>query len=126
MMPALYETMTVEISGDGVGLRFYGEHKKFAGFTSVYEESTDDVEASAETTLPQLAEGDRITVEDVESEQHFTQPPSRYTEASLVRALEEKGIGRPSPTRRPSPPSSPEDMSAAKSAGCIPRSWGAW
>jgi len=79
-----------------VGLRFYGEHKKFAGFTSVYEEGTDDEVASSETTLPQLSEGDAVSVEDVSSEQHFTQPPSRYTEASLVRALEEKGIGRPS------------------------------
>ena len=96
MMPALYETQTLDITGGGVGLRFYGEHKKFAGFTSVYEEGTDDEVASSETTLPQLKEGDAVTVEDVESEQHFTQPPSRYTEASLVRALEEKGIGRPS------------------------------
>ena len=96
MNPAVYETMTMELTADGVGLRFYGEHKKFAGFTSVYEESTDDEVASTETTLPQLKEGDAVTVEDVVSEQHFTQPPSRYTEASLVRALEEKGIGRPS------------------------------
>ena len=96
MEPALYETMTLDLAGDGVALRFYGEHKKFAGFTSVYEESTDDVVASSETTLPQLKEGEAVTVEDVISEQHFTQPPSRYTEASLVRALEEKGIGRPS------------------------------
>ena len=96
MMPALYETMTMDISGDGIGLRFYGEHKKFAGFTSVYEESTDEETASSETALPQLREGDAISAEDVISEQHFTQPPSRYTEASLVRALEEKGIGRPS------------------------------
>lgn len=96
MMPALYETQTLEITGDGVGLRFYGEHKKFAGFTSVYEESIDDVETSTETSLPTLQEGDQLTLDDVESEQHFTQPPSRYTEASLVRALDEKGIGRPS------------------------------
>lgn len=96
MMPALYETMTMEIAGSGVVMRFYGEHKSFAGFTSVYEESTDDAVASAETTLPQLAEGDAVTLADVSSEQHFTQPPSRYTEASLVRMMEEKGIGRPS------------------------------
>ncbi len=96
MKPALYETMTMELTGDGVGLRFYGEHKKFAGFTSVYEESLDDEVASTETALPQLKAGDAVTVDDVISEQHFTQPPSRYTEASLVRALEEKGIGRPS------------------------------
>ncbi len=96
MMPALYETMTMEIAGSGVVMRFYGEHKSFAGFTSVYEESTDDAVASAETTLPQLSEGDAVTLADVSSEQHFTQPPSRYTEASLVRMMEEKGIGRPS------------------------------
>ena len=96
MMPALFETMTMEIAGDGVGLRFYGEHKKFSGFTSVYEEGTDDEIVSSETVLPQMSEGDPVLVSDVESEQHFTQPPSRYTEASLVRALEEKGIGRPS------------------------------
>ena len=96
MMPALYETQTVEITGGDVSLRFYGEHKRFAGFTSIYEEGTDEEVTSSETTLPTLKEGDVITVENVESQQHFTQPPSRYTEASLVRALEEKGIGRPS------------------------------
>ena len=96
MKPAAYETMTMDVSGSGVMLRFYGEHKKFAGFTSIYEEGTDDEIQSSETTLPLLKEGDAVTVEDVNSEQHFTQPPSRYTEASLVRALEEKGIGRPS------------------------------
>ena len=96
MMPAVYDTMTMDITGSGIGLRFYGEHKRFAGFTSVYEEGTDEDVASTETTLPQLKEGDAAIVDDVESEQHFTQPPSRYTEASLVRALEEKGIGRPS------------------------------
>ncbi len=96
MMPALYDTLTMEIGGNGVGLRFYGEHKKFPGFTSVYEEGSDEDAQSSETTLPQMKEGDPVVVEDVESHQHFTQPPSRYTEASLVRALEEKGIGRPS------------------------------
>ena len=96
MNPAVYETMTMEISGDGVALRFYGEHKKFAGFTSLYEESTDEMVESAETALPQLKEGDPVTIEEVQTKQHFTQPPSRYTEGSLVRVLEEKGIGRPS------------------------------
>ena len=72
MMPALYETMTMEIAGDGIGLRFYGEHKKFPGFTSVYEEGTDDELVSAETVLPQMKEGDAVLVDDVESEQHFT------------------------------------------------------
>lgn len=97
MTPALYDTETAEITGeDGVVLRFYGEHKKFAGFTSVYEEGTDDEVVSIETTLPLLSVGDAAALDDASAEQHFTQPPARYTEASLVHALEEKGIGRPS------------------------------
>ena len=97
MTPALYDTETAEITGaDGVVLRFYGEHKKFAGFTSVYEEGTDEEVVSTETTLPLLSAGDAAKLDDASAEQHFTQPPARYTEASLVRALEEKGIGRPS------------------------------
>ncbi len=96
MKPAVYETMTMDVSGKGVVLRFYGEHKKFTGFTSIYEEGSDDEIQSNETTLPMLKEGDAVTVDEVLSKQHFTQPPSRYTEGSLVRALEEKGIGRPS------------------------------
>ena len=96
MKPALYDTLSMEVNGDGVGLRFYGEHKRFSGFTSVYEEGTDEAAEAAESTLPSFKEGDPVTIESVESQQHFTQPPSRYTEASLVRTLEEKGIGRPS------------------------------
>ncbi|MBQ6257835.1 MAG: type I DNA topoisomerase, partial [Clostridia bacterium] len=96
MKPALYDTMTMDVAGDGVGMRFYDEHKRFAGFTCVYEESTDEAEEAAESTLPQFEEGAPVTIESVESQQHFTQPPARFTEASLVKTLEEKGIGRPS------------------------------
>ncbi len=96
MKPAVYDTMTMDVSGDGVSMRFYGEHKRFAGFTSVYEESTDEAQEAAESTLPQFSEGDPVTIDSVSSVQHFTQPPARYTEASLVKTLEEKGIGRPS------------------------------
>ena len=96
MKPALYDTMTMDVAGDGVGMRFYGEHKRFAGFTGVYEEGTDEVTEAAETTLPQFDEGAPVTIESVDSQQHFTQPPARFTEASLVKTLEEKGIGRPS------------------------------
>ncbi len=96
MNNALYDTMTMEIAGDGVGLRFYGEHKRFSGFTTIYEESSDDAEEVSETVLPQMAEGDAVTIQSIDSDQHFTQPPARYTEASLVRMLDEKGIGRPS------------------------------
>ena len=93
---AVYETMAAEISGSGVSLRFYGEHKIFGGFTILYEESTDETTDSVEMKLPILKEGHRISIQKVNTDQHFTQPPSRYTEASLVRTLEENGIGRPS------------------------------
>ena len=96
MTPALYDTETAELRGGDINLRFYGEHKRFAGFTSVYEEGTDEEEESNETTLPSLAVGDRAEVAGVEPVQHFTQPPPRFTEASLVHTLEELSIGRPS------------------------------
>ncbi len=96
MSAAVYQTLTVDITGQRIGLRFYGEHKTFPGFTALYEESMDEAVASVETTLPVLKKGEKVTVKKVDSEQHFTQPPSRYTEASLVRTLEENGIGRPS------------------------------
>ncbi len=96
MAPAVYDTMSAEITGGDCVLRFYGEHKRFPGFTAVYEESTDDAAASAEIRLPALRKGQKVSVTEVEAEQHFTQPPPRYTEASLVRTMEERGIGRPS------------------------------
>ncbi len=96
MSAAIYQTLTAEITGNHVGLRFYGEHKSFAGFTTLYEESEDESVDSVEMTLPVLKEGTEIKVREVKGDQHFTQPPSRFTEASLVRTLEENGIGRPS------------------------------
>ncbi len=96
MKPALYDTMQMDVTDGGVLLRFNGEKKRFAGFTSLYEEGQDETQEAAETTLPAFKEGDPVLLEGVESEQHFTQPPARFTEASLVKTLEEKGIGRPS------------------------------
>jgi len=96
MASALYETLALDIAGDGVAFRFYGEQKRFPGFTAVYEEGTDEEVEQVETTLPKANVGDMVTLSDIACAQHFTQPPPRYTEASLVRALEEKGIGRPS------------------------------
>ena len=96
MAPAAYQTLTAEITGERIGLRFYGEHKTFSGFTSLYEESVDENVDSVEMNLPVLKEGQAVTISSIDSDQHFTQPPSRFTEASLVRTLEENGIGRPS------------------------------
>ena len=96
MESAVYETLSADITSEHVGLRFYGEHKTFAGFTILYEEGTDEVTDSVEMTLPALKNGQKININSVKADQHFTQPPSRYTEASLVRTLEENGIGRPS------------------------------
>lgn len=97
MAPAVYATLSADIGDGQVGLRYYGEHKVFPGFTSVYEESTDEETAQKkETALPDLKEKAVFSIENIDSQQHFTQPPSRYTEASLVKTLEENGIGRPS------------------------------
>lgn len=96
MADALYDTLTIEMGDGQVGLRYYGEHKRFAGFTAIYEEGTDEADDKVENKLPACKENDPVKLASVESEQKFTQPPSRYTEASLVKALEDQGIGRPS------------------------------
>lgn len=96
MKPAFFQTLTADLSGGGAVLRYYGEHMTFAGYRAVYIESTDDEQETPESILPVLEEGGSVNFTSVNAEQHFTQPPARYTEASLVRTLEEKGIGRPS------------------------------
>ncbi len=96
MTDARYDTVTLEVAGPKVLLRYYGEHKAFAGFTAVYEEGTDEADEKVDTKLPKCEAGSPVQLKQVNAEQHFTQPPSRYTEASLVKELEELGIGRPS------------------------------
>ena len=96
MAPAVYQTLTAEIGDDAVGLRYYGEHKSFAGFTTLYEEGSDDETVQKETVLPELTPDMPLEIEKIDPQQHFTQPPPRYTEATLVKTLEENGIGRPS------------------------------
>ncbi len=98
MADAVYETQQIEITSDnGVLLRASGEKLKFAGFTAVYEEGRDDQdEEKVCTKLMDVTEGASAKIAETTATQHFTQAPPRYTEASLVRALEEKGIGRPS------------------------------
>ncbi len=96
MKPAVFQTMTLDMKDSGVELRYYGEHMTFSGYRAVYIESEDDEGEAPESAMPMLKEGDKVKIEAVDATQHFTQPQPRYTEASLVKALEEKGIGRPS------------------------------
>lgn len=95
MANALIETTSCDIDADGYTFKASGSKVKFDGFMKVYIEGTDS-EKKKETALPLLKEGAVLTLKDIESKQHFTQPPARYTEASLVKTLEEEGIGRPS------------------------------
>jgi DNA topoisomerase-1 len=90
------ETTTVDIDAGRYALRATASRTTFDGFSRIYTEGRDDAEEEQEARLPTLAEGDRVDVLDVVGEQHFTEPPPRYTEASLIKALEERGIGRPS------------------------------
>jgi DNA topoisomerase I len=90
------ETTTVDLSADAYDLRANATRTTFDGFSRVYVEGQDDAEEEAECRLPVMAEGDVTGVEKVTPLQHFTDPPPRYTEATLIKALEEHGIGRPS------------------------------
>jgi DNA topoisomerase-1 len=96
MNEALFDATSVDIAAGDHLLRATGRVMLFDGFLVVYREGRDDEPEEAEGQLPQLAEGQTLTLVDVLPTQHFTQPPPRFTEATLVKALEENGIGRPS------------------------------
>ncbi len=98
MTPAKYDTTSVDLAAGRADTLFRatGQILVFPGFMAVYLEDADDVEQEQEARLPQLEEKESVPVDRVFGEQHFTQPPPRYTEASLVKTLEEFGIGRPS------------------------------
>jgi DNA topoisomerase I len=96
MAAALLDTMSIELENEGVIFRASGSKVKFPGFMKVYVEGTDDQTDEQDRLLPDLQEGETVFSKDIEPKQHFTQPPPRYTEARLVKTLEELGIGRPS------------------------------
>ena len=97
MESCVQETMKIEIDANGYTFNATGYTVKFDGFTALYEEKTDDTaKAAGETPLPKVTQGDVLKLKSILGNQHFTQPPARYTEASLTKALEENGVGRPS------------------------------
>ncbi|WP_336786030.1 type I DNA topoisomerase [Paenibacillus sp. MMO-177] len=96
MASAVLDTMTVDLASGDVTFRASGSKIKFAGFMKVYVEGNDDGTEEEHKFLPPFAIGDVVTSDSIEPKQHFTQPPPRYSEARLVKTLEELGIGRPS------------------------------
>lgn len=96
MENCLQETVKVEISAGDYVFTASGYTVKFDGFTALYEESKDESKDDSSVALPPLAVGDELKLKSILGNQHFTQPPARYTEASLTKALEENGVGRPS------------------------------
>ncbi|TMU87799.1 type I DNA topoisomerase [Bacillus sp. BHET2] len=96
MAPAIMDTMSVDLINGSVMFRATGSKVKFPGFMKVYVEGSDDQKEEKDKFLPALEESDKVKSESIDPNQHFTQPPPRYTEARLVKTLEELGIGRPS------------------------------
>ena len=96
MANAVYDSLSIDAANSGYIFRASHSSLKFSGFTAVYEEGKDDEEEEKTSPLPDLKEGEALTGKKLTPGQHFTQPPARYSEASLIRALEEQGIGRPS------------------------------
>jgi DNA topoisomerase-1 len=114
MVPAVFDQTTIDVSAGDYLFRASGSIQKFDGYLAAYQASRDDEDKSESTdaaagapaaeddadaegrTLPRVSEGERVHLEKIRPEQHFTEPPPRYTEATLVKELEDKGIGRPS------------------------------
>lgn len=97
MSPELLDTVTADIVSNGVIFRANGHTVKFRGFAAVYGDISDEAnDEESGGMLPELKENERVTAKEIAPEQKFTQPPSRFTEGSLIKVLEDKGIGRPS------------------------------
>lgn len=96
MASAIFDTMSVDIEANEYVFRANGSKIRFSGFMTVYVEGNDENLEEKDIILPDLKKGQKLGLNELIPEQHFTEPPARYTEASLVKALEERGIGRPS------------------------------
>ena len=96
MANAVYDSVVVDSESAGYTFRANYSEQKFPGYTAVYEEAKDEESDEIVRPLPNMTEGEVLDLKKTNREQRFTQPPSRYTEATLIRAMEEKGIGRPS------------------------------
>ena len=96
MASAVYDSVSIEVESAGYTFRATHSSLKFSGYTAVYVEGKDEEDEAFQSPLPDLKEGEPLELKGLTPDQHFTQPPSRYTEATLIKALEEKGIGRPS------------------------------
>ena len=96
MANAVYDSVSVEIEANGHEFRASASDLKFSGYTALYEESRDDEREEKAVKLPHLTEGQTLALDSFSPEQHFTQPPVRFTDATLIRAMEQNGIGRPS------------------------------
>ena len=96
MANAVYDTVSIDTECAGHIFRSSHQSMRFSGFIAVYEEGRDDEGEAMGTPLPDLEVGEKAKCTNIKKEQHFTQPPARYTEATLVKAMEEKGVGRPS------------------------------
>ena len=94
MANAVYDSVSVEVESAGHSFRASSSSLKFSGYTAVYEEGKDEEKEEKESKLPEMSEGQSLNFRGFAREQHFTQPPARYTDASLIRAMEENGIGR--------------------------------
>ena len=96
MENAVYDSVSVDIAAGEHIFRATASGLKFAGYTAVYEEGRDEEKEEKESPLPALREGEELALKEFHRDQHFTQPPAHYTDATLIRAMEEQGIGRPS------------------------------
>ena len=96
MANARYDSVSIDVTAATHLFRATHSSLKFAGFTTVYVETKEEGEAAVGSPLPDLSEGETVQLANSDKQQHFTQPPGRYTEATLIKTLEEKGIGRPS------------------------------